>query len=31
MKNIRLYTNYNGSDKILIDMSNKYMVSIMEK
>ena len=30
MKNIWLYPNYSGSDKILVDMSN-YMISIMEK
>ena len=31
MKNIRLYANYSGREKILVDMRIKYMISIMEK
>ena len=31
MKNIRLYANYSDSDKILVDMSNQYLISITEK
>ena len=31
MKNIRLYANYSSSEKILVDMRIKYMISIMEK
>ena len=31
MKNIRLYANYSGSNKTLVDRVIKYMISIMEK